>query len=130
MEEQPRSSAGRSGCVGDAVPALLDPRCLHGLGGYRAKGPLRAYEPAGLAGVRAIAVGRQVWARSITVYSLFLIHHKTPPTQLNLTNANLLFAAAPLFSFLRAAPRRGHRLHFTLPAPLPGARYRLRLSIP
>ena len=25
-------------CVGDAVPALLDPRCLHGLGGYRARG--------------------------------------------------------------------------------------------
>ena len=57
VEEQPRSSVGRSGCVGDAVPALLDPRCLHGLGGYRAKGPLRAYEPAGLAGVRKMAVG-------------------------------------------------------------------------
>ena len=38
VEEQPRSSAGRSGCVGDAVPALLDPWCLHGLGGYRARG--------------------------------------------------------------------------------------------
>ena len=33
-----------------------------------------------------------------------------------------LFSFAPLFfahTFLRAAPRRGHRLHFTLPAPLP-----------
>ena len=42
----------------------------------------------------------------------------------------LFISSAPLFSFLRATPRHGHRLHFTLPAPLPGARYRLRFAIP
>ena len=61
------------------VPALLDPRCLISFGRYffEWKSLPRAYEPTGLVGVRAIAVGRQVWARGITVYSLFLIHHKS-----------------------------------------------------
>ena len=65
------------------VPALLDPRCLISFGRYifEWKSPPRAYEPTGLVGVRAIAVGRQVWARSITVYFLFLIHHKTQRRQ-------------------------------------------------
>ena len=39
-------------------------------------------------------------------------------------------AALCLRSVSAPPPRRGHRLHFTLPAPLPGARYRLRLAIP
>ena len=37
-KNNPEVARGRLGCVGDVVPALLDPRCLHGLGGYRARG--------------------------------------------------------------------------------------------
>ena len=47
-------------------------------------------------------------------FSLLLENSCRASGALHLANANLLFAAAPLFSLSAPPPRRGHRLHFTI----------------